>query len=98
MRHVALRDLEVERKEIAAVEQVIAATEEGKEIAAGNTAGRGIILIANVAANGILWTGILVLVNWAFGLGMAVGWIAAIVAAISLVGILAFSLIAMASR
>jgi hypothetical protein len=69
MRHVALRDLEVERKEIAAVEQVIAATEEGKEIAAGNTAGRhGIILIANVAVNGMLWTGILVLVNWALGL------------------------------
>jgi hypothetical protein len=98
MRHVALRDLEVERKEIAAVEQVIAATEEGKEIAAGNTAGRGIILIANVAVNGMLWTGILVLVNWALGLGMAVGWIAAMVAVISLVGILAFSLIAMASR
>jgi hypothetical protein len=46
----------------------------------------------------MLWTGILVLVNWALGLGMAAGWIAAMVAVISLVGILAFSLIAMASR
>lgn len=101
MRHVALRDLEVEREEIAAVETVIAATEESKEseeIAAVGPAGRGMIVIANVAVNAILWTGILFLVNWVFGLGISAGWIAAIVAVISLVTVLAFSLIAVASR